>query len=66
MVKPRCWYTYEFKIGHKVVHGGITTNPERREKEHQDNIDPKGHLKIVGKGKTEDGARKWEQENGYS
>jgi len=64
--KPRDWYTYEFKRGNKILHGGITKEPERREEEHQDNIDPKGHIKVVGNAKTEDGARKWEQENGYS
>ena len=66
MTKPRDWYTYEFKRGHTVLHGGRTQDPERREKEHQDNIDPKGHLKLKGYAKSEEGAKKWERENGYT
>ena len=64
-MSERDYYTYLFKRGHKVLHGGITNDPERREEEHQRNIDPKGHILIVGNRKTEDGARKWEQENGW-
>jgi predicted GIY-YIG superfamily endonuclease len=66
MGKPRNWYTYEFKRGNKVLHKGITKNLERREEEHQANLDPKGHIKQVGLPKTEDGARKWEEEQGCS
>lgn len=66
MGKPRNWYTYEFKRGNKVLHGGMTQDPIDREKRHQQDIDPKGHLKIIGKAKTEDGARKWEDDMGYS
>ena len=65
MGKPRNWYTYQFKRVNKVLHGGITQDPERREQEHQQNIDPKGHLKIIGIAKTKDGAEKWEEEKGY-
>ena len=66
MDKPRNWYTYEFKHGNKVLHGGRTQDPERREKEHQNEIDPNGHLKIAGRPKTEEGAKKWEKDKGYS
>ena len=66
MVKPRNWYTYEFKRGNKVLHGGITQDPVRREQELQSEIDPKGKLKTIGKAKTEEGARDWEKEKGYS
>ena len=66
MVAKRTWYTYEFKRGNKILHGGRTEDPKRREQEHQKDIDSKGHLKIVGKPKTEDGAKKWEDEHGYS
>ncbi|MFC1967434.1 hypothetical protein ACFLV2_02220 [Chloroflexota bacterium] len=65
MTKPRIWHTYQFKVGHKVVHGGITQDPERREIEHQNNLNQNGHLKLVGHAKTEEGARKWERDNGY-
>jgi predicted GIY-YIG superfamily endonuclease len=41
---PRDTYKYHFKVGNKIVHGGITTDLERREKEHhQEN--PEGHIK---------------------
>jgi predicted GIY-YIG superfamily endonuclease len=66
MGKQRDWYTYEFKRGNKVIHGGITQNPERREDEHKRTLSPSGHLKIVGNAKTEEGARKWEKDKGYS
>ena len=66
MGKPRDWYTYQFKSVNKVLHGGITQDPERREKEHQREIDPNGHLKLIGRAKTEKGAREWEKDKGYS
>ena len=56
MAKPRTWYTYEFKRGNKILHKGITQDLERRESEHQANIDEKGHIRKVGSAKTEDGA----------
>jgi predicted GIY-YIG superfamily endonuclease len=61
----RAYYTYLFKRGNQVLHGGMTTDLERREKDHQQNIDPKGHIFLVGRRKTEDGARRWERENGW-
>ena len=64
MSKPRNWYTYEFKRGNKVLHKGITKDLERREQEHQANINSKGHIKKVGHAKTEKGAREWEEEQG--
>ena len=66
MIKPRNWYTYEFKHGNKVLHKGITQDLERREAEHQNDIDPKGHIRQVGNAKTEDGARDWEKKEGCS
>ncbi len=66
MSKPRDWYTYEFKRGNQVLHKGITQDPERRENDHQSNLDPKGHLKIIGNPKTEEGARQWEKDQGCS
>lgn len=65
MSKPRNWYTYQFKRVNKILHGGITQDPIRREKELQSEIDLKGHLKVIGKAKTEEGARDWEEEHDY-
>jgi predicted GIY-YIG superfamily endonuclease len=59
-MKKRDHFTYDFKVGHKIVHSGITTDPDRRETEHQQRW-PNGHLKIIGAAKTEDGARAWEE-----
>ena len=58
-------YKYQFKLGKKIVHGGITDDLERREQEHQKKW-PMGHIKQVGRRTTEDAARKWEKEKGYS
>ena len=65
MGKPRDTYTYLFKRGNTVLHGGKTADPDRRENEHQRNLDPKGHIFIVGNRKTDDGATRWEEENGW-
>jgi len=65
MPKPRNHYKYQYKIGNKVVHGGITKELERREQEHQQKW-PKGHIKQVGRKTTEDAARDWEKEKGYT
>jgi predicted GIY-YIG superfamily endonuclease len=53
-------YTYDFKVGNKIVHSGITTDPERRAQEHERRW-PGGHMNVVGSAKTEEGARKWEE-----
>lgn len=65
MTTPRNTYKYHFKIGNKVVHGGVTEDLERREKEHQQTW-PKGHITQVGRRTTEEAARKWEKDKGYS
>ena len=65
MSKPRDWYRYQFKVGNKIEHGGITQDLERREQEHQQDH-PKGHIKQVGRKTTEKAAREWEKEKGYS
>ena len=62
---PRKTYKYQFKIGNKIVHGGITDNLDRREQEHQQKW-PKGHIKQVGRITTEDAALKWEKDKGYT
>ena len=65
MPNKRDTFKYVFKDGRKVVHGGITNDLERREVEHQQQWS-KGHIKQVGRKTTEDAARKWEKEKGYS
>ncbi|MBW1716521.1 MAG: hypothetical protein JRJ77_11980 [Deltaproteobacteria bacterium] len=65
MGKTRDTYKYYFKIGNKIVHGGITKDLERRELEHQQRW-PKGHIYQVGRRTTEEAARKWEKDNGFS
>ena len=65
MSKARNTYKYHFKVGNKIVHGGITSDLDRRENEHLQKW-PKGHIKQVGYKTNEDGARKWEKENGFS
>ena len=65
MAKKRDTFKYHFKEGNKIVHGGITNDLERREVEHQQQW-PKGHIKQVGRVTTEEAARTWEKEKGYS
>ena len=60
MSNKRNMYTYHFKVGHKIVHSGITNDLERRELEHQRRW-PNGHIYKVGRAKTEQGARAWEK-----
>ena len=64
MAKPRDTFKYQFKVGNKVMHGGITNDLERREAEHQQDWS-KGHIKQVGRKTSEEAARKWETEKGY-
>ena len=65
MAKRRDTYKYQFKDGNKVLHGGITNDLERREEEHQEKW-PGGHIKKVGRITTEDAAREWEKDKGYT
>lgn len=65
MGKTRDTYKYYFKIGNKIVHGGITNDLERREQEHQLKW-PNGHIEQVGILTTEEAAREWEKEKGFS
>lgn len=64
MSKKRDIYKYQFKVGNKIKHGGITIDLERREQEHQQKW-PKGHITQVGRRTTEEAARNWEEEKGY-
>jgi len=65
MAKKRDTYKYQYKIGNKIVHGGITNNLERREQEHQQKW-PKGHISKVGRRTTEEAASNWEKDKGYA
>lgn len=64
-MKKRDTYKYLFKVGHKIKHGGITDDLERREEEHQQKW-PKGHIVQVGHRTTEDAAREWEEKKGFA
>jgi len=59
-MKPRNYYKYDFKIGNKIIHSGITKDLERREPEHKQKW-PKGHIVQIGRRTTEEAARKWEE-----
>ena len=65
MGRPRDTYKYQYKVGRKIVHGGITDDLERREQEHQQKY-PGGHIKQVGRRTTEEAAREWEKDKGYT
>ena len=63
MVTKRDTYKYQFKIGGRIIHRGITNDLDRREQEHQQKW-PNGHITPVGRRTTEEAARKWEDEGG--
>lgn len=56
-------YQYHFKKGNKIVHVGITCDPDRREAElrKQPGLS-KGHIKEVGFRTTREAALAWLQE----
>lgn len=58
--KPRDWQRYDFIRGGNIIHSGITTDAERREREHKDRFRG-GKLRKVGPKVTEDAARAWEK-----
>ena len=60
MAKPRDTYKYDFKVGNKIVHSGITNDLDRREQEHKQRW-RSGHIVKVGRATTEEAARKWEE-----
>ena len=63
MPNPRDTYKYEFKIGNRVVHSGISNDLDRREREHRNRPGwGRGHIKQVGRRTTRDGAFQWEDE----
>jgi len=61
---PRDTYKYQFKVGNKIKHGGITIDLQRREQEHKQTW-PDGHIKQEGRRTTEKAARDWEKKKGY-
>lgn len=61
---PRDTYKYQFKDGNRILHGGITTDLDRREGEHQRHFG-RGHIRQVGRRTTDDAARRWERKKGY-
>ena len=65
MRKPRDTHKYYFKLGNKIVHGGITNDLDRRESEHKQKW-PAGHIFKVGRRTTEEAARKWERDKGFA
>ena len=52
---------YHFKKGNKIVHTGITNDPERREAEHQEKV-AGGRLVKQGPKVTRESAERWERE----
>jgi hypothetical protein len=59
MAIKRSYIGYDFMVGTKIAHSGITSDPGRREGEHQQRW-PSGYLKVVTGPMTEEGAREWE------
>jgi predicted GIY-YIG superfamily endonuclease len=62
MSGPRDTFRYQFKIGNKIVHRGITNDLDRREAEHQASRQPwaNGHIVKIGNITTREAAQKWE------
>ena len=58
---PRDPTRYHLKEGNKIIHTGITIDPERREAEHQ-RARPKSHLETQGPKVTNETALRWEQQ----
>ena len=54
MTRRNTW-NYTYRVGRRVSHRGITSNPVRRERQHQRNR-PGGRLTIDGRAKTRAGA----------
>ena len=65
MNQKRDTHKYHFKVGNRIVHGGITNDIDRREAEHKQNW-PKGHITKIGNRTTRDAAREWEKDKGFS
>ncbi len=58
-------FKYKVRVGRTVVHGGITKDLERREEEHQQKW-PSAKLTQVGRRTTDEAAREWEKDKGFT
>ncbi len=66
MPKPRNFTRYQVREKRRIVHGGITSRTlEERLAEHREEW-PDATISKVGPKVTEETARKWEKEKGYS
>lgn len=57
----RATYKYRFKVNGEVVYWGITSDLERREREHRRRW-PDGHIEQVGVATTHEEAWNWERQ----
>ena len=62
--EPRDTYKYVYVHKGRVPHGGITNDPDRREREHRGRW-PGGYLQPLGRRTTRSAARAWERANGF-
>ena len=61
MGTPRDTYKYDFlDTKGRIIHSGITNDLDRREGEHQRELNRNGHIKQVGNRTTREAARNWE------
>jgi len=56
-------YKYQLKYGKRVVHRGITSDMNRREREHQADY-PGSQIRQVGRRTTREAALAWERDGG--
>ena len=59
--QERDTYRYNYKVGNKISHTGITKDLARREAEHQA-AHPGGHIEQQGPRVTHESAKRWERE----
>jgi len=59
-MSARNWRKYDFKVGNKIRHSGITQDLEQREQRHQQRW-PNGHIVQVGHAVTKASALEWEE-----
>ena len=63
MPKPRDTFKYQFKVGNKIVHRGVTNDLSRREAEHKVRW-PKGQIVKIGYKTTRERGLAWEKAGG--
>ena len=70
-------FKYYFKVGNVIVHGGVTNNLARREREHRNSgrytvyngrrlYWSNGHILQVGIAVTRSSGLSWKRENGFA